>query len=146
MDKIAKAEFKNVPVGAIFFASLGQAVGVLASGALQRKYPANATLAKWGHTLVGGAGAVLIPQTKKYIGEATAKSLAIGFGTQAVSPWLGQLFNMILYPPAAAAARRTAQKRVAGAGSQTTQRNPGARGETDLNGVAAAKSLGATLN
>lgn len=144
MDRIAKAEFKNVPVGAIWWASLGQAGGVLISGALQRKYPANATLAKWGHTLVGGAGAVIIPQTKKYIGEATAKSLAIGFGTQAVSPWLGQLFNMILYPPAAAAARRTAQKRLAGAGTQNPQTNPTRR--MDLNGEAAAKDLKATLH
>lgn len=144
MDRIAKAEFKNVPVGAIWWASLGQSIGVLTSGALQRKYPANATLAKWGHTLVGGAGAVIIPQAKKYIGEATAKSLSIGFGCQAVSPWLGQLFNMILYPPAAAAGRRTAQKRIAGRGTQTPQTNP-TRG-TDLNGLQAAKSLGATLH
>lgn len=144
MDRIAKAEFKNIPVGAIWWASLGQSAGVLISGALQRKYPANATLAKWGHTLVGGAGAVIVPQTKRYIGEATAKSLAIGFGTQMLSPWLGQLFNMILYPPAAAAAKRTAQKRVAGAGTQAPHSNP--TREMDLNGVAAAKSIGATLH
>ena len=144
MDRIAKAEFKNIPVGAIWWASLGQSLGVLTSGALMRKYLANATLAKWGHTLVGGAGAVLVPQTKKYIGEATAKSLAIGFGTQMVSPWLGQLFNMILYPPTTTTTKKTVQKRVAGAGTQTPQHNP--TREMDLNGVAAAKSIGATLH
>ena len=144
MDRIAKAEYGNVPVGADFLACLSQSVGVLTVGALQRKYPANAWLAKWGNTVVGGAGAVVVPQLGKYVGEATAKSLSIGLACQAGAPWLGALFNKIFYPPAAAAGRKAAQKKIAGAGTQSSQTNPMRR--MDLNGEAAAKDLGATLH
>ena len=146
MDKFAKAEYGNVPVGSIFLASMAQALGVLGAGALQRKYPANAFLAKWGNTVVEGLCAVLVPQTKKYIGEATAKSLAIGLGCQAAAPQIGALINSILYP-ATPAARRSAGKRVAGAGQQGPPQSDqiNRERETDLNGPAAAKDLGSTI-
>ena len=135
-EKIAKAEVGNVPYGAIFLASLAQAGCVLGYAALQKKWPENATLAKWAPSIVGGAGAVLVPQTGKVIGEATAKSLAIGCGNVLVAPWLGRLFNMILYP--AVPARRPVGKK-----SNPGNPNPGPK--VDLNSEVGARQLGATL-
>ena len=138
-EKIATAEVGNVPVGAIWWASLAQALSVLGYAAIQRKWPENAELAKWAPTLVGTAGAVVVPQTGKVIGEATAKSLAIGCGNVAVAPWLGRLFNMILYPPVAAGARRQIAKRPNPAGNPNP--NPG----YDPNSIQGARDYGATL-
>jgi len=139
-EKIATAEAGNVPYGAIFWASLAQAGGVLAYGAIQRKWPENADLVKWTPTLVGAAGAVLVPQAKKVIGEATAKSLAIGLGNIALAPWIGKGLNMIFYPtPPVVARKQMGQRKIAGSpGSNPTSR-------MDLNGDQAAKDLGASL-
>jgi len=144
MDKFAKLEYANVPAGSIFLASIAQALGVLGAGALQRKYPTNTFLAKWGNTLVGLGGALVVPQTKKWIGEATAKSLAIGLGCQGVAPHIGSLLNSLIYP-ATPAARRAAGKRVAGRQGPPTTDQDTAHREMDLNGVAAAKDLGSTI-
>lgn len=153
-EKIAKAEAGNVPYGAIFLASLAQALGVLGYGALLRKYPANATLAKWAPTGVGTGGAVLVSQVGKHIGEATAKSMALGLGSMAVSPWIGSVFNTVLYPaPAVPARRPTARRPIArtriagrgnpGRGNPAPNLNP--TSGMDLNGEAAARDLGAGL-
>ena len=147
-EDIAKAEYGNVPAGAIFWASLGKTLSVLGYAALQKKWPASVTLAKWAPTITGTAGAVLVPQTGKFIGEATAKSLAIGCGNVAAAPWMGKLFNMILYPTPPEAARRQmaqrqiAQRRIAG------RQNPGSspRPNIDLNGEAGARELNAMVN
>jgi len=138
-ETIAKAEKGNVPYGAIFWASLGQTGGVLLTAALRRKWPGSTELAKWGDTLVGTAGAVLVPQAKKLLGEATAKSLAIGFGSQALAPWMGVGLNKILYPtpPVTAGRKQIAQRQIG--------RNPNPTSRIDLNGEQAAKDLGASL-
>jgi len=136
-EKIATAEAGNVPYGAIFWASLAQALGVLGYGAIQKKWPTNVELAKWAPTLVGAAGAVLVPQTKKVIGEATAKSLAIGLGNIALAPWMGVAFNKILYPPPPVAARRQI------AGRQNPGSNPSSK--IDLNSEAGARELNAMV-
>jgi len=137
-EKIATAEAGNVPYGAIFWASLAQALAVLGYGAIQRKWPTNTELAKWAPTLVGTAGAVLVPQTKKMIGEATAKSLAIGLGNVALAPWIGKGLNMIFYPAPPVVARKQVAQRQIG-------RNPNPTSRIDLNGDQAAKDLEATL-
>ena len=139
-EKIATAEAGNVPYGAIFWASIAQALGVLGYGAIQRKWPTNVELAKWAPTLVGAAGAVLVPQAKKVIGEATAKSLAIGLGNIALAPWIGKGLNMIFYPPppVTAGRKQVAQRKIAGHPTNPTSR-------MDLNGDQAANDLGATL-
>ena len=143
-EDIAKAEYGNVPVGAIFWASLGQTLTVLGYAALQKKWPASAILAKWAPTITGAAGAVVVPQTGKFIGEATAKSLAIGCGNTAVAPWMGKLFNAIFYPaPPEAARRQMAQRRIAGRGNPARNPNPGP--SVDLNGEALARELGAMV-
>ncbi len=143
-EKIAKAEYGNVPVGAIWWASLAQALTVLGYAALQKKWPASVTLAKWAPTITGTTGAVLVPQTGKFIGEATAKSLAIGCGNVAAAPWLGKLFNAILYPtPPAAGRRQIAQRRIAGRGNPAPNPNPGPN--VDLNGEALARELDAMV-
>jgi len=143
-ERIAKAEYGNVPVGAIFWASLGQTGAVLGYAALQKKWPASVTLAKWAPTITGTAGAVLVPQTGKFIGEATAKSLAIGCGNVAVAPWMGKLFNVILYPtPPEAARRQAAQRRIAGRGSPAHNPNPGPN--VNPNGEALARELNAMV-
>lgn len=143
-EDIAKAEYGNVPAGAIFWASLGQTGAVLLYAALQKKWPASITLAKWAPTITGTAGAVLVPQTGKFIGEATAKSLAIGCGNVAVAPWMGKLFNMILYPaPQVAARRQMAQRRIAGKGSPARNPNPGPN--VGLSGEALARELDAMV-
>lgn len=138
-EKIATAEVGNVPYGAIFWASIAQALGVLGYGAIQRKWPTNTDLAKWAPTLVGTAGAVLVPQTRKFVGEATAKSLAIGLGNIALAPWIGKGLNMIFYPaPSPTPARKqVGQRKIAG--------NPNPTSRIDLNGDQAAKDLKATL-
>jgi len=142
-EKIATAEAGNVPYGAIFWASLAQAGGVLAYGAIQRKWPTNTELAKWAPTLVGAAGAVLVPQTKRFVGEATAKSLAIGLGNIALAPWIGKGLNMIFYPapPVTAAQKQMAQRKIAG------RQNPGSspRSNVDLNGDPGARELNAMV-
>jgi len=137
-EKIATAEAGNVPYGAIFWASLAQAGGVLAYGAIQRKWPTNTELAKWAPTLVGAAGAVLVPQAKKVIGEATAKSLAIGLGNIALAPWIGKGLNMIFYPAPPVVARR---RQIAG--RQNPGSNPGPK--VDLNGDPGARELNAMV-
>lgn len=138
-EKIATAEAGNVPYGAIFWASLAQALGVLGYGAIQRKWPTNVELAKWAPTVVGAAGAVLVPQAKKVIGEATAKSLAIGLGNIALAPWIGKGLNMIFYPaPPVVARKQMGQRKIAGHPTNPTSR-------IDLNGDQAAKDLGASL-
>lgn len=143
-ERIAKAEYGNVPAGAIFWASLGQTFTVLGYAALQKKWPASVTLAKWAPTITGAAGAVLVSQTGKFIGEATAKSLAIGCGNTAVAPWMGKLLNAILYPtPPAAARRQIAQRRIAGKGNPTPNPNPGPN--VGLNGEALARELNAMV-
>lgn len=139
-ERIAKAEAGNVPYGAIFWASIAQALGVLGYGAIQKKWPTNVELAKWAPTLVGAAGAVLVPQTKKVIGEATAKSLAICLGNIALAPWIGRGLNMIFYPtPSVAGRRQMAQRQIA------RHPNPNPTSRIDLNGDQAAKDLGASL-
>lgn len=142
-EKIAKAEYGNVPVGAIFWASLGQTLTVLGYTALQKKWPASVTLAKWAPTITGTAGAVLVPQTGKFIGEATAKSLAIGCGNTAVAPWMGKLFNAIFYPAPQVARRQIAQRRIAGKGSPAPNPNPGPN--VGLNDEALARELNAMV-
>ncbi len=137
-EKIATAEAGNVPYGAIFWASLAQALAVLGYGAIQRKWPTNTELAKWAPTLVGTAGAVLVPQTKKMIGEATAKSLAIGLGNVALAPWIGKGLNMVFYPSPPVVARKQIAQRQIG-------RHPNPTSRIDLNGDQAAKDLGASL-
>ena len=97
-EGIAKAEAGNVPYGAIFWASLAETGEVLLATFLRRKYPTNVALAKWADTLIGTAGAVLTPQCKRFLGEATAKSLAIGFGNRALAPWMETGLNKILFP------------------------------------------------
>ena len=141
-EKIATAEAGNVPYGAILWASIAQALGVLGYGAIQRKWPENVDLAKWAPTLVGAAGAVLVPQTKKVIGEATAKSLAIGLGNIALAPWIGRGLNMIFYPtpPVTAGRRQMPQRKIAG------HPNPNPSRGTDLNGQQAANDLDATVH
>jgi len=137
-EKIATAEAGNVPYGAIFWASIAQAGGVLGAAALRRKWPENVELAKWADTLVGAAGAVLVPQAKKVIGEATAKSLAIGLGNQALSPWIGRGLNKVLYPtpPVTAGRKQMGQRKIAGHPT-----NPG----TNLNGIQGARELNAMV-
>jgi len=142
-EKIAKAEYGNVPVGASFWASLGQTFTVLGYAALQKKWPASVTLAKWAPTITGAAGGVLVSQTGKFIGEATAKSLAIGCLNTALAPWMGKLFNAILYPAPQVARRQIAQKRIAGKGSPAPNPNPGPTGV--LNGEALARELDAMV-
>lgn len=148
-ETVAKTEVQNVPIGAIFWASLAQALGVLGYGALLRKYPANATLAKWAPTGVGTGGAVLVPQVGKYIGEATAKSMALGLGSMAVSPWIGKVLNAIVYPaPAVPARRPIARTQIAGKGNPgrgNPAPNPNPTSGGDLNGEAGARELGAGL-
>jgi len=112
VDKIATAEKGNVPYGAIFLASLAQAVGVLGAGLLVSKYPQTN---KYANPLIGAGGAVLVPQLKKYIGEPSSKALGIGFGCQVVAPYIGQGLNKVVgvFTPAtpAAAGRRSAPYR-----------------------------------
>ena len=93
LDNIAKKEVGKVPVGAIFLASVAQAIGVVSAGALVSKYPQTT---KYINPLVGGAGTVIVPQLGKWIGDAAAKSFAIGFGCQAVSPYIGRGINSIV--------------------------------------------------
>jgi len=93
LDKIATAEKGKVPYGAIFLASVAQAIGVVSAGALVSKYPQTT---KYANPLVGGAGAVLVPQLGKWIGEDGAKALGIGFGCQAVSPYIGRGINSLV--------------------------------------------------
>lgn len=140
-EKIATAEAGNVPYGAIFWASLAQALGVLGYGAIQRKWPTNVELAKWAPTLVGAAGAVLVPQTKKFVGEATAKSLAIGLGNIALAPWIGKGLNMIFYPtpPVTAGRKQVGQRQIA------RHPNPNPTSRIGLSGEQVAKEMGATL-
>jgi len=114
LDKIATAEKGKVPYGAIFLASVAQAIGVVSAGALVSKYPQTT---KYANPLVGGAGAVLVPQLGKWIGEDGAKALGIGFGTQAVSPYIGRGISSIVgvftpTPPIPAARRPIAGRRV----------------------------------
>ena len=90
VDKIATAEKGNIPYGAIFLASISQALAVVGAGALTNKWP---SLGKYSPTLVGGAGAVLVPQGKKFIGESGSKALSIGLGCTAVAPWIGLGIN-----------------------------------------------------
>ena len=90
VDKIATAEKGNIPYGAIFLASISQALAVVGAGAVANKWP---SLGKWAPTLVGGAGAVLVPQGKKFIGESGSKALSIGLGCTAVAPWVGLGLN-----------------------------------------------------
>lgn len=142
-DKIATAEVGNIPYGAIFWASLAETGEVLLLTALRRKWPTSAELAKWGDTLVGTAGAVLVPQGKKFLGEATAKSLAIGFGNRALAPWMENALNKILFPtpPVTVARKQTAQRQIAG------RSNPGPNlgSKVDLNGDAGARELNAMV-
>lgn len=142
-DKIATAEVGNIPYGAIFWASLAQALGVLGYAAIQKKWSTYTQLAKWAPTLVGTAGAVLVPQTKGFVGEATAKSMAIGLGNVALAPWIGQLLNAIVSAAGGgtSTARRPAQRKIAG------RPNPGSSPPPrhDLNGLAGARELGATV-
>jgi len=93
VDTIATAEKGKIPYGAIFLASVAQAIGVVSAGALVSKYPQTT---KYANPLVGGAGAVLVPQLGKWIGEDGAKALGIGFGCQAVSPYIGRGINSIV--------------------------------------------------
>lgn len=132
VDKIATAEKGSIPYGAIFLASLAQAVGVLGAGLLVSKYPQTD---KYANPLVGGAGAVIVPQLKKYIGESSSKALAIGFGSQAVAPYIGQGLNYAVsaFKPAAPAAAPAARR------PATTYRAPaGAATEADLAASATA--------
>lgn len=110
VDKIATAEKGNIPYGAIFLASIAQALVVVGAGAMTNKWPA---LGRWTPTLVGGAGAVLVPQGKKFIGESGSKALAIGCGCTAVAPWVGLGLNTAIAglkpkPPVVAGANQLA--------------------------------------
>jgi len=131
VDKIATAEKGNVPYGAIFLASLAQAVGVLGAGLLVSKYPQTD---KYANPLIGGAGAVIVPQLKKYIGESGSKALAIGFGSQLAAPYIGQGLNYVVsaFKPAAPVTPPAARP-------ATTYRAPaGAATESDLAASATA--------
>lgn len=115
VDKIATAEKGNIPYGAIFLASVAQALAVVGAGAVANKWP---TLGKWSPTLVGGAGAVLVPQGKKFIGESGSKALSIGLGCTAVAPWIGLGLNTAIAgitpkPPVVAGAQTLASRRAA---------------------------------
>lgn len=119
VDTIATAEKGKVPYGAIFLASVAQAIGVVSAGALVSKYPQTT---KYANPLVGGAGAVLVPQLGKWIGEDGAKALGIGFGCQAVSPYIGLGINSLVgafAPSPIPAARRIAGRRVTPAAGAT---------------------------
>lgn len=147
-ETIAKAEKGNVPYGAIWWASVAMALGSVGVKELGRyltvKYPAKAAqFAKWLPTMGGAAGAVLVPQTKKLIGDATAKSMAVGLGCIAGEPWLEKLLLAIIHPaPAPIEARRQmGQREIRGHPNLNPNRGPG----TDLNGIQGAKDLNATL-
>ena len=113
VDTIATAEKGKVPYGAIFLASVAQAIGVVSAGALVSKYPQTT---KYANPLVGGAGAVLVPQLGKWIGEDGAKALGIGFGCQAVSPYIGLGINSLVgaFAPSPIPAGRRVTPRIAG--------------------------------
>lgn len=132
LDKIATAEVKNVPAGAILLASAAQALGVVGAGLLVNKWPA---MDKYAHPLVGGGGAVVVSQLKGQIGESGSNALAMGLGTQAVAPYIGKgiglLISAVTPKPAtpAAPARR----------STTTYKAPvGEPSEADLAAAASA--------
>ena len=129
VDTIATAEKGKVPYGAILLASVAEAIGVVSAGALVSKYPQTT---KYANPLVGGAGAVLVPQLGKWIGEDGAKALGIGFGCQAVSPYIGRGINSIVgafTPTPVPAARKPASI----AGRPTAYRAPvAATSEEDL--------------
>jgi len=133
VDKIATAEKGNIPYGAIFLASIAQALAVVGAGAVGNKWP---SLGKWSPTLVGGAGAVLVPQGKKFIGESGSKALSIGLGCTAVAPWVGLGLNTaiagIKRKPVVAGAQTLATQRPAA--TQTVQ--------VTANGLADAANLG----
>lgn len=113
VDKIATAEKGSIPYGAIFLASIAQALAVVGAGAMANKWP---SLGKYAPTLVGGAGAVLVPQGKKFIGESGSKALSIGFGCTAIAPWVGLGLNTAI------AAIKPKAPVVAGGPTLTTQR------------------------
>lgn len=120
LNTIATAEKGKVPYGAILLASVAQAIGVVSAGALVSKYPQTT---KYANPLVGGAGAVLVPQLGKWIGEDGAKALGIGFGCQAVSPYIGRGINSLLGlftpTPVPAAGRPIARRPVTPAAGAT---------------------------
>lgn len=105
LNTIATAQKGGIPYGAILLASVAQAAGVVSVGALVSKYPQTT---KYANPLIGGAGAVIVPQLGKWIGEEGAKALSIGFGTQAVSPYIGRGINSLvgLFAPTPIVARR----------------------------------------
>lgn len=135
VDKIATAEKGNIPYGAIFLASVAQALAVVGAGAMANKWPA---LGKWSPTLVGGAGAVLVPQGKKFIGESGSKALSIGLGCTAVAPWVGLGLNTAiagLKPKTPVVAN---QQLAAARGPVTTQTS-----QVTADGLADSANLGA---
>jgi len=139
MDRIATMEVKNVPAGAILLASVSQALGVVGAGLLVSKWPG---MDKYANPVIGGAGAVLIPQLKGFIGENGSKALAIGSGTQAIGPYIGKGINALVSavtPAPAAVARRPAVPATTPARPPTTYRAPaGAATEADLAASASA--------
>ena len=103
LDTIAKAEIKNVPVGAIFVASIGMATAGLLSGFISSKLSAYST--KWAalplnkredimNSAVGGGLAIGVPQLG-FLGEAFPKVFAIGSGSFAGGYWINRLVGAI---------------------------------------------------
>lgn len=90
IDKIAMAEAGNIPYGAIFLGSIAQALCVAGGVAVESKWP---EYSKWSASALSGAGAVLVPQAKKVIGEPASKSLAMGCGLSAASPFVYKGIN-----------------------------------------------------
>ena len=103
LDRVARTEYENIPVGAIFVAALGQGLTTTFTtflfGALKNAWPNVVNYKDYVDTGLGGAVAAAVPQFEETLGSAFAKAFSIGAGVSVLMPWLQKLEQAIVGPP-----------------------------------------------